>query len=308
MKKLQVIFLFVFLVGCSSNQDALLTTTPNIVQTPSPFPTQIAILPTQTLTPTSTFTATYTPLPTWTPLSTIEPDKGLQTLYEWLEGTEECRLPCWAGIIPGKTTWEGAKQLLESTRGFLNLSSYLEQDCVFGKCNEIAWSLDLDPHGYVYSIFPENKIHTIVVETFTPEFLKHISLQKVLNNYGKPTIILFSTEPDLPNYDSLELILVYPERQFIIKYAKYAEITKEKVESCGKDSYIKLVILDNREQLKSLEIVANLVDGNIYDMDLWQKWHKSVEEAMGLTIDEFYETYSKENAPCITTPTKIWLP
>jgi Tol biopolymer transport system component len=62
MKKLQTAFLFMFLIGCSSNQKAP-TVTSNIVQTPSPFPTQTAVPPTQTLTPTTTFT----PTPTVTP-------------------------------------------------------------------------------------------------------------------------------------------------------------------------------------------------------------------------------------------------
>ncbi len=55
MKKLQIVFLFAFLVGCSSGPKVLPTGTPRIVQTPSP-------LPTQTLTPTATLTPT--PIPT----------------------------------------------------------------------------------------------------------------------------------------------------------------------------------------------------------------------------------------------------
>ena len=29
---------------------------------------------------------------------------------------------------------------------------------------------------------------------------------------------------------------------------------------------------------------------------------------MGISIDEFYKIYSKADAPCISTPTKIWIP
>lgn len=305
MKKFRVVFLFIFLVGCSSNQVISLTATPNIVLTPTPFSTQTVIPPTQTLTPTSTFTPTLTSLPTLTPLPTIETDKGFQTLYEWLEGTEDCRLPCWAGITPGETTWEYAKQLIETTNGFLDLRTFLDEICTFGKCNELAWSLHLDPHGFVYSTFPENEIHTLVVEISTSDFSKSLGLQKILNDYGKPAILLFSTEPDLPNYASLELILVYPERQFIIQYNKYAKITEEKVESCGIDNHIKLVVVDNQEQLESLDAIAQAVETKDFYVDVW---HKSVEEAMGITIEEFYETYRKADAPCISTPTKIWIP
>ena len=55
MKKLQIVFLFVFLAACSSNVQVPPTVTPDIRQTPSLFPTQ-------TLTPTATLTPT--PIPT----------------------------------------------------------------------------------------------------------------------------------------------------------------------------------------------------------------------------------------------------
>jgi Tol biopolymer transport system component len=57
MKKLQVVFLFMFLIGCSSNQKVP-AVTPNIVQIPSPFPTQTVVPPAQTLTPTTTVVPT----------------------------------------------------------------------------------------------------------------------------------------------------------------------------------------------------------------------------------------------------------
>jgi Tol biopolymer transport system component len=60
MKKLRVVFLFVFLVGCSSNQNDFSIVTQSIVQTSTPIPTQTAAPPTQTLTPTATFTPTVT--------------------------------------------------------------------------------------------------------------------------------------------------------------------------------------------------------------------------------------------------------
>jgi Tol biopolymer transport system component len=61
MKKIQIVFLFMFLVGCSSGQNFVPTLTPGTLQTPSLSPTKTAIHPTQTLTPTSTFTPTITP-------------------------------------------------------------------------------------------------------------------------------------------------------------------------------------------------------------------------------------------------------
>ena len=64
MKRVLFIFLFVFMVGCSSNQMVPVTETFHIIPTSSPLPTQTAILPTQVSNPTST------PVPTMTITST----------------------------------------------------------------------------------------------------------------------------------------------------------------------------------------------------------------------------------------------
>jgi len=312
MKKLQVFFLFVFLLGCSSNQTISLTATPNVIKTPSPFPSQTAIPPTQTLTPTLTFTPTHTPFPSLTSFPAFSPDEGMAKLKSWLQGTEDCFLPCWGGITPGRTSWQEAKQLIETLSGFATVEFRENFECGFGKCNGIGWSLfpNTLANGGFYSTFSEDKIHVINITVQDAGLNKtnliiNLNLQHILMQYGTPTFLLFSTEPDLPGYEFLEIILVYPKEQFIIKYSKYAKITSEKVVSCGPDSSIELIVLDNREQLDTIDAIASAAETIDFHVDVW---HKPVEEAMGISIDEFHETYSKANAPCISTPTNIWLP
>ena len=71
MKKLQFVFLFVLMVGCSSAQETPPIDISNIrMPTSSQFPTQTAISPTQTSTPT------FTPVPTMTFTSTPTPIGG----------------------------------------------------------------------------------------------------------------------------------------------------------------------------------------------------------------------------------------
>jgi hypothetical protein len=130
-------------------------------------------------------------------------------------------------------------------------------------------------------------------------------LQSILKQYGKPAIILFSTEPDLPGDLFLEMILVYPDNQFIIKYSKYAKLSDGHVLSCGQDSAIELIILDNNEQLLSVDKIADAVETEHLHVDTWRK---PVEVATGLNIDQFYETFRKANAPCVTTPINVWRP
>ena len=317
MKRILVPWLLLILAGCSSMYTISPTApsvstmekspTKTLVVSPTSTPTLAPTL-TLTLAPTSTYTPTH--LPTWTALPTLEAEKGLQTYYTWLAGNDNCRLPCWAGITPGQTEWQEAKQILQTLAGMTELEVRLDRPCTFGSCNYITWAFpfDLNNLGDVYSRVEDNKIQSMrfQVTDFTETYLiKSLNLQRVLTLYGKPSILLFSTEPDLPGDLFLELILAYPDNQFVLRYSKHAKLSNNDVVSCGQDSVIELNILDNREQLLSVEAIANASDTKHLHVDVW---HKSVEEAAGMTIDKFYETYKKANAPCITTPIKVWTP
>ena len=294
-----LIFSFVF-AGCNPmttettepTKSIFLTRTPSTVVTPKP-----------PITPTPSLTAI--PSQTWTPLPTITYEDGMQLLSAWFEGADYCRLPCWAGITPGQTSWEEASHILDPLQQTVKLEVGSNVDCVYGKCSFISWSRTPDESGVLSSIYPENIIDYLTLETIEPSHMVFLSLSNLLSVYGKPAIVLFSTDPEQPGQKFLELILVYPERQFIIKYSKYAELSGENLESCGVDSYIMLVVLDNQEQLMTLEAIANSVETKDFNVDVW---HKSLEDATEMTIDTFYETYKNSGAPCITTPVSVWQP
>lgn len=304
MKRGIPIILLITVIGCTSK--LVPTSVPTKVLFQSPFPT-LVIDSTTTETDTPDTNVNATVLPSWTALPTVSKDNGLQLLYQWLEGIDECLLPCWASITPGKTSWNEARHWVEPISGIAKLRVFLNESCNFGTCNEISWSLSSpnDGHGYIYSQLPENKIHAIMVEITDPVLTEALALHSILTKYGKPEILLFSTEPDLPGDLFLELIVVYPKNQFIMRYSKYAELSDKDVISCENDSYIELIILDNQEQLASLNSIANAVETKELNVDVW---HKPVEEAMGITLDEFYEIYRESEAPCITTPISIWVP
>jgi hypothetical protein len=307
--KRRILVLAIFLLTLTScTVPTAATSKPTETLLPASSPT-LNIGPTNTVEATSTVVSAtnVTASPVWTALPTISTTAGLQALYSWLEGKDECLLPCWAGITPGQTPWDEAKYLIEPITGFTKLSFFQNESCDFGECSEISWSLPSpgDGHGYIYSKLPENTIHAIIVEITDPRLVEGLSLQNVFSKYGKPSLLLLSTEPDQPGQKFLELILVYPERQFLIKYSKYADLKDNNIESCGTDSYIKLVVLDNPDQLMSLEAIANSVETKDFHVDIW---HKSVEEATSMTIDSFYDTFREANAPCISTPINVWQP
>lgn len=306
MKKLLSVLLL-FLVACSARLTDISTPAVKASPTPQSLPT-ITVVP-----PTPTLTALPTSIQSLTPLPTLQEEIGLENLYSWLEGTNNCLLPCWGGIIPGQTTWDEAIQITQSMRSFSSIDVYLGAECDFGECNLISWSLPdtNDGLGYIYSLLPDNKIHIMRIEvTDSSSLVNALNLKDILNHYGKPSILLMSALPvgfgqELPGELALELILVYPDRQFVVKYLRPARLSGDFFTSCESANYIKLIILDNKEQLMSVNVIADATETKDLGVDVW---HKPVEEATEMTIDRFYETYKNSDAPCITTPISVWQP
>src|SRR5215216_5270875 len=106
MKKESVfcILLIVMVANCISPRDI------------SSQPFQTTPAPTASLTKTATIT--LEPLVTLefsqTPLPTLNSKNSSLTVQALMENNGECRLPCWWGVIPGKTSWHSAEEFLSS--------------------------------------------------------------------------------------------------------------------------------------------------------------------------------------------------
>lgn len=311
MKKIQAVFLFLFLIGCSSNQVS--PTAISDAATPNLLPSETIVAPTQTETSiTSTPLPGLTSTPFYTPLPTFSSTQAVENLRIWLQGVFDCLLPCWGGITPGKTTWPEARQILEQMSEFATVNISENINCDFGVCNGIGWSLypETVAEGNFYTKFPENTVHVININiqnegTEKTNFLRTIQLQDVFRWYGAPPILLFNVETDLAENRFMELILVYPERQFVIKYIKTTELFDGQVVNCGRDERIELIILDNKEQLLSLDAINNAVETRELHLD---DRYKTVEETTGLSMNSFYEAISDFRNFCISTPVNIWPP
>ena len=311
-KKLYGAFLFLFLIGCSSGQTASPTAISEVLPSSSPSPTE-TILPAQTLTATSTLIPVLTSPPPWTPLPTFSSTAGEETLKTWVQGTFECLLPCWGGITPGKTSWQEARQIVEQLSGFSRVNISENLSCEFGGCNGIAWSLypNTIAEGAFYSKFPENNVHLIKINIQNEgnaqkiNLLRNAGLQEVFLWYGLPPIFLLTVETDQAEDRFMELVLIYPERQSIIKYAKNTELIDNKVTNCGQDQQIEFIILDNTEQLASLDAIANAVETRDLHID---GRYKTVEEATGITPNSLYDAISALRDFCISTPVEMWTP
>jgi len=237
----------------------------------------------------------------------------MEKLLTWLGGSFDCLLPCWGGITPGKTSWQEAVHLLEPLSGFSTVNISDRLSCDFGECNGIGWSLfpRSMAEGHFYTRLPENIVHLINIKVENDgaqkaNLMRSVNLRNIFTWYGSPDILLFSAHPNTSGDSFLELILVYAERQFVIRYLKLAGVSGDNVVSCGKDNKIELTILDNKEQLMSLDAIAGAVETKGLHVD--SGLHKSADEAVGMTTHLFYLAFSNRKEPCISTPLSLWLP
>lgn len=305
MKKIYSVILGFLLVSCSSNEPAA-TTIPNILPTSSPIPTETVPPPTSTV-------PAVVPSPIWTPFPTLSSTAAEENLSLWIEGMFDCLLPCWGGITPGVTTWEETRQVMEQLSGFATVNISENGSCEFGGCNGIAWSLypNTLAEGVFYTRLPENKIHLININIQNEgnaqkiNLLRGIGLQEAFNWYGLPPIFLTTIETDSNENRFMKLVLVYPERQSIIRYTKKTELIDGKLTNCGPDHQIEMIILDNKEQLGSFDSIANAVETGDLQLDAR---YKTVEEATGITSNTFYNAITSFSDFCISTPVDMWAP
>jgi hypothetical protein len=309
MKKILFAFLILLLAGCSSPQALPQTAIPTLEPTLSPFPTETVVPPTQT--PTSAPILTSTPI--WTPLPTFSETDSVEKLRVWIQGTFDCLLPCWGGITPGKTTWPEARQVIEQMSGSAAVNVSENMNCGFGACNGIGWSLypNTVAEGFFYTKLPEDIVHFIHIDIQNEgnskkvNLVRNISLQDVFRWYGEPPMMLFNVETDVAENRFMELILVYPQRQFLIRYMKMTELVENKITNCGQDHEVEIFILDNKEQLSSFATITGAVETRDLPID---SHYKKVEEATGQSMHSFYVTYSTIKDACISTPAEMWGP
>jgi hypothetical protein len=107
-----LLYITSILLGCSTPipEQATLATTEILIRTPY-----------QTPTPTIDLPSTLTPIPTAS-------SAQLESMFRRV-GSKPCELPCYMDIVPGKTTWVEAQEILEDSGGFF-FGSVLEESFV----------------------------------------------------------------------------------------------------------------------------------------------------------------------------------
>src|SRR5687768_14319876 len=109
-----------------------------------------------------------------------------------LENHAGCRLPCWWGITPGKTTWVEARQILEKVS--LYVGGQQSSDDFYANVNAYL------PYPYDFATYME---HLYGVKNGVVDYIRiynfnlapNYSLANLLQSYGQPSEVWIRTLP-----------------------------------------------------------------------------------------------------------------
>ena len=272
------------------------TATPKAVFLPTRVPT-IAMLPTIQFIPTSTATFTPEPTATSTPLPTLSPDEAVTKIQRLYATNNGCLLPCWWGIIPGTTDWETARHFLaQLSSGIIEQTNPDFPGIISSHVNLlIGWA----PHRYIV----DNGI-VIKMEGYIP-MTPLFDPTTILATYGPPSEVRFSASVG-GDTDGMTLFVFYPQHGFLLQYQigePNAEVANGVLHGCFVDATTYLVVWSPTETFTLSERLENTTQFNYYD-------HipgRPLEEATGMTIETFYQTFQNAEPPlCLDTPESLW--
>ena len=261
----------------------------------------------QPRTPTSVFlTPTSTPTPiqptaTTTILSTVPVATAQAMVLELLNNTV-CRLPCWWGITPGKTTWEEARAFLlplakdgewrsEQILEGLNKAGFL-----FAlPANQLSQSYSYDQDGLIQLI----EIH-LPLQPF-------YNLSTILTEYGEPEEVWIKAL-GLQDWGAY-MLLSYPSQGFLAMYSFSVLPNRQKnvIPICfdgTQPETSRTLALWNSDNKWSVQEVSNRAASIWFDD---YPRYLPLQQATGLTLEEFYQTFKDGNpGACLETPLDLW--
>lgn len=238
-----------------------------------------------------------------TPEPTLTIDESKMLVRDLLESNGDCRLPCWWGITPGKTTWVEARQLLEKVSLFMSKPEMTK-----------SFSVDLQvqlPYPYTlqkymeHSYYVENGI-VEYIDVFNYDLAPNYSLPNLLKSYGQPDEIWIRTFPKAEWGIQHFIIDVFYEELGILAEYSTGDPMKEvhgNIQNClvtEMDSPF-FDLWSPETQKLSFQEAKKFIDTRSLPEP------RPLLEATGTDVKTFYETFqNSETDVCLETPKHLW--
>lgn len=297
------------LVSCSNSPISTTSTESVVIQTNTT--NQVLSTSTKTFTPASTPSATSTLRPTVsptltqppseTPLTALQVTEAQQVAEELLKSNANCLLPCWWGIVPGRTSWSVAQSFLYQ----FDQEIYSR---TAGRNEPFVAEVLIPVRKEIFSLGRLNHFYRVdddkvqLIDLF-PGKLPTYSLSEIFSSYGKPEEIWVRTAPDSPSgYVDFEVVLFYPTLGIIASYNQEAQKDASRIQVCLPPEFATRLVLwapSNEYDFESAirgTFFANAVDD-----------YRLLQEITQVTQDGFFEELSKPDAIlCLDTPIDSW--
>lgn len=279
--------LIVILSGCSFTQQSVHTAiAPTAVDTSLSTPTLEKNIG---ATSTEAFATPNLHAPeTKTPISTLSPAERAEFIKELLVSNGECKLPCFWGVFPGTTDWTDARNFLRT----------------FGEVKEGKYySVTIrDPDGVRDSLIEFKVEEGIVTEINAgPSVTGNFTIDKVLNEYGKPERIYLLTFKNSPSsITPAFLVLDYQNQGVLVEYEFVSNKINDTEFSICTEPTSPNLWLRSSEQMITDQDINHLVLGAEPAYSL-----RRIDDVTDSTIEEFYNEF-KGSPACLSTQIDIW--
>ncbi len=204
-----------------------------------------------------------------------------------------CRLPCWWGIVPGESSWESTRHLLERFTGIEragydfgeeNSQSYIAFFFNPGQ-GENSTTAFFNIQGDVVQIMSIGK------EATQYSFLLH----QLLADYGKPDAILFGNHGAGYQYQNHTLALIYYEQRILAAFLLQVDTAIQPLETCIAVSPVLLVWSDSLMWTEEQALANIPTYSNMQERPL-----PSLEETTDMDVQTFYELFKNPDIePCL---------
>jgi hypothetical protein len=225
---------------------------------------------------------------TKTPMSTLSPAERAEFIKELLVSNGECKLPCFWGVFPGTTDWNDARNFLRT----------------FGEVREgDHYSVTIrDPDDVRDSLIEFRVEEGIVTEINAGSSVTgNFTIDKVLNEYGKPERIYLLTFKNSPSSITPAFsVLDYQNQGVLVEYEFVSnKINDTEFSICTEPTGPNLWLRSPGQMITDQDI-NHLVLGAEPAYSL-----RKIDNVTDITIEEFHNEF-KGSPACFITQINIW--
>jgi hypothetical protein len=237
-------------------------------------------------------------------------DESEKTVEDFLKNNRECSLPCVWGIKPGQSQFIDVEHFFESLNwqgNTLNEIYYAGKDL---QKPALSIRAGIYPSGGTVE-----KFHIAIGGNDFITKIGYFAFRNVLEVLGKPSdiLIFIGTDPDVlePVETSFEILLYYHDENILFEYAGTAVKVMDGYRVCPSDPEAESTQIDSTAGYVSIYTGLDNEETTVQELvrPFWilPKYYLSIEQALGINIDQFYEKVTRTTGNvCFDSPLASW--